>query len=125
MSVPRPDPILSLKKRLHEGSLHHGILLLGNNISGTEKAALVLTQELLSMDEEDSAHPDLFHLRPSGKARIITVEKTREIISVINRTSNQGGCKVAIVHEADRMRKEAANAFLKPWKNPLPTPSFF
>ncbi|NBR37862.1 MAG: hypothetical protein EBT93_00360 [Alphaproteobacteria bacterium] len=69
MSVPRPDPILSLKKRLHEGSLHHGILLLGNNISGTEKAALVLTQVLLSMDEEDSAHPDLFHLRPSGKAR--------------------------------------------------------
>jgi len=120
MSVPRPDPILSLKKRLHEGSLHHGILLLGNNISGTEKAALVLTQELLSMDEEDSAHPDLFHLRPSGKARIITVEKTREIISVINRTSNQGGCKVAIVHEADRMRKEAANAFLKTLEEPPP-----
>jgi DNA polymerase-3 subunit delta' len=120
MSDSRPDPILALKKRLKEGALHHGILLLGQGISAAENAALVLAQELLSMDQESLVHPDLFHLRPSGKARIITVEKTRELISMMNRTSNQGGSKVAIIHEADRMRKEAANAFLKTLEEPPP-----
>jgi len=120
VSDSRPDPILALKKRLKEGALHHGILLLGQSASATENAALVLAQELLSMDQETLEHPDLFHLRPSGKARIITVEKTRELISMINRTSNQGGSKVAIIHEADRMRKEAANAFLKTLEEPPP-----
>ena len=120
MSVSRPDPIFALKKRLHEGALHHGILLLGKSVPSAENAALLLAQELLSLDQETGMHPDLFHLRPTGKARIITVEKTRELISIINRTSNQGGCKVAIIHEADRMRKEAANAFLKTLEEPPP-----
>ncbi len=120
MSVSRPDPIVALKKRLHEGALHHGILLLGKSVPSAENAALLLAQELLSLDQETGIHPDLFHLRPTGKARIISVEKTRELISIINRTSNQGGCKVAIIHEADRMRKEAANAFLKTLEEPPP-----
>ena len=120
MSVSRPDPIVALKKRLHEGALHHGILLLGKSVPSAENAALLLAQELLSLDQETGIHPDLFHLRPTGKSRIITVEKTRELISIINRTSNQGGCKVAIIHEADRMRKEAANAFLKTLEEPPP-----
>ena len=120
MSASRPDPIVALKKRLHEGALHHGILLLGKSVPSAENAALLLAQELLSLDQETGIHPDLFHLRPTGKARIITVEKTRELISIINRTSNQGGCKVAIIHEADRMRKEAANAFLKTLEEPPP-----
>ena len=120
MSVSRPDPIVALNKRLHEGALHHGILLLGKSVPSAENAALLLAQELLSLDQETGMHPDLFHLRPTGKARIITVEKTRELISIINRTSNQGGCKVAIIHEADRMRKEAANAFLKTLEEPPP-----
>ena len=120
MSVSRPDPIVALKKRLHEGALHHGILLLGKSVPSAENAALLLARELLSLDQETGIHPDLFHLRPTGKARIITVEKTRELISIINRTSNQGGCKVAIIHEADRMRKEAANAFLKTLEEPPP-----
>ena len=120
MSVSRPDPIVALKKRLHEGALHHGILLLGKSVPSAENAALLLAQELLSLDQETGIHPDLFHLCPTGKARIITVEKTRELISIINRTSNQGGCKVAIIHEADRMRKEAANAFLKTLEEPPP-----
>ena len=120
MSASRPDPIVALKKRLHGGALHHGILLLGKSVPSAENAALLLAQELLSLDQETGIHPDLFHLRPTGKARIITVEKTRELISIINRTSNQGGCKVAIIHEADRMRKEAANAFLKTLEEPPP-----
>lgn len=72
------------------------------------------------MEEGRRDHPDLFHLRPAGKARIISVEKTRELIALLNRTSHQGGAKAAIIHEADRMRKEAANAFLKTLEEPPP-----
>jgi DNA polymerase-3 subunit delta' len=70
----------------------------------------------MSKDKEE--HPDLFHLRPSGKARIITVEKTRGLISNLQQSSNQGGAKIALIHEVDRMRKEAANAFLKTLEEP-------
>jgi DNA polymerase-3 subunit delta' len=118
MSSTSLDPTESLKHRFSEGKLHHAVLLIGNSISITGNAALGLTREILGMAAENVEHPDLVHLRPSGKARIITVEKTRALISNLNRTSNQGGAKVAIIHEADRMRKEAANAFLKTLEEP-------
>ena len=118
MSSSSQDPTESLKHRFSEGKLHHAVLLIGSSISITSSAALGLTREILGMLADNDEHPDLFHLRPSGKARIITVEKTRTLISSLNRTSNQGGAKVAIIHEADRMRKEAANAFLKTLEEP-------
>lgn len=120
MATNAPDPVESLQKRFKEGHLHHGILLLGRSIEQSEKSALLLVRNILSLEPTQSEHPDLFHLRPSGKARIISVEKTRELISSLNRTSSQGGCKVAIIHEADRMRKESANAFLKTLEEPPP-----
>lgn len=118
MSPSPPDPIDTLKKCFGDGRLHHGIVIFGKSILQCEDSALRLVRELLSLKKTETEHPDLFHLRPSGKARIISVEKTRELISTLNRSSNQGGCKAAIIHEADRMRKEAANAFLKTLEEP-------
>jgi DNA polymerase-3 subunit delta' len=115
------DPLDSLRRRFEEGCLHHGILLQGRTIQQCEDGALNLAKFFLSMMDDQMEHPDLFHLRPSGKARIISVEKTRELISTLNRTSNQGGSKIAIIHEADRMKKEAANAFLKTLEEPPPS----
>ena len=120
MSNFSSNPIDALQKRFMQGSLHHGILLLSKSVELTEHSAHLLATQILSLQENQSEHPDLFHLRPAGKARIISVEKTRELIATLNRTSNQGGCKVAIIHEADRMRKEAANAFLKTLEEPPP-----
>lgn len=112
--------IKALKERFSEGRLHHGILLLGNSIQQVEDTSVELIREILCLNISQSDHPDLFHLRPAGKARIISVEKTRDLISSLNRTSNQGGAKVAVIHEADRMKKEAANAFLKTLEEPPP-----
>ena len=83
-----------------------------------EKSIGNLYRKILNMKEDANEHPDLFHLRPSGKARIITVEKTRSLIDGLYRTGHQSNKKVAIIHEADRMRKEAANAFLKTLEEP-------
>jgi DNA polymerase-3 subunit delta' len=99
-------------------SLHHALIFQGDNIQSVEHQAVLLIRSILEMSEDQFEHPDLFHLRPSGKMRIITADNTRALISELNRSSNQGGCKVALIHEADRMRKEAANAFLKTLEEP-------
>jgi DNA polymerase-3 subunit delta' len=120
--VPNPplNPTDILRRRFADGRLHHAVLLQGKNNPQLVESSLLLIRDLLDMREDQDEHPDLFHLRPSGKARIITVDKTRELIGALNRTSNQGGAKVALIHEVDRMRKEAANAFLKTLEEPPP-----
>lgn len=120
MSSVAQERLASLSKRFHSDRLHHGLLFRGDNLLFLEKAARELCQEILNIDEGISEHPDLFHLRPTGKARIITVEKTRELLVDLYRSGHQGSKKVAIIYEADRMRKEAANAFLKTLEEPPP-----
>lgn len=110
--------IESLCERHKTGALHHGLVLRSQNLSFLEDSALKLYKEILNIPDGINEHPDLFHLRPSGKARIITVERTRELIDQLNRTGHQSSNKVAIIHEVDRMRKEAANAFLKTLEEP-------
>jgi DNA polymerase-3 subunit delta' len=112
------DPIQTLIDRHLDGRLHHAILCIGQNLPALQSKSSPLIQHVLGMPTDSEEHPDLFHLRPSGKARIITVEKTRGLISNLQQSSNQGGAKIALIHEVDRMRKEAANAFLKTLEEP-------
>ena len=112
------DRLQSLIQRFESESLHHGILFRGHDLLFLEKSIGHLYRKILNMKEDVNEHPDLFHLRPSGKARIITVEKTRSLMDGLYRTGHQSNKKVAIIHEADRMRKEAANAFLKTLEEP-------
>jgi DNA polymerase-3 subunit delta' len=125
VSSPKTNPTKALLERFADGRLHHAILFIGQSNLSVEKHASELTRHVLGINSDQTEHPDLFHLRPSGKARIITVEKTRELISELHRTSNQGGAKVAIIHEVDRMRKEASNAFLKTLEEPPPDTYLF
>ena len=118
MSSVAKERLESLSKRFQSDRLHHGLLFRGDNLLFLEKSARQLYGEILNIGEETTEHPDLFHLRPTGKARIITVEKTRALMTDLYRSGHQGNKKVAIIHEADRMRKEAANAFLKTLEEP-------
>ena len=120
MEKGEQNPNNVLRNRFSEGDLHHGLIFQGNSIGCLEENALDLSRVILKMNQDSWEHPDLFHLRPAGKMRIISVEKTRELISDLSCTSNQGGGKVALIHEADRMRKESANAFLKTLEEPPP-----
>ena len=125
MTNSAPDPNDKLSERLADGNLHHALIFQGNDLDTIERDALYLARKILSIPEKSSEHPDLFHLRPTGKMRIISVEKTRNLISELNRSSNQGGAKVALLHESDRMRKEASNAFLKTLEEPPPETYLF
>ena len=118
MSSLAEERLGSLGQRIESGNLHHGLLFRGDDLRFLENSVATLYRKILGMHEDGLDHPDLFHLRPTGKARIITVEKTRALMNNLYRSGNQSNYKVAIIHEADRMRKEAANAFLKTLEEP-------
>jgi len=113
-----------LRRCVSEGNLAHGLLLTGENLAALEEEALILAGDLLKpLSDPPSAehpvgHPDLFHLRPGKKMRLIPVDATRELIRQVYQSANQGGNKVAIIHEADRFNVESANAFLKSLEEP-------
>jgi DNA polymerase-3 subunit delta' len=72
-----------------------------------------------------AAHPDIHRLAPEKKSRIISVEAMRaKLVSAMAMTSYQGGWKAGVVLGADRMKAEAANAFLKTLEEPPPRTLF-
>jgi DNA polymerase-3 subunit delta' len=119
-------PVKTLEANLEKGRLAHAILLKGEDLALLESVALALAGAVLEAPGNPEKHPDYFTLRPAKKSRSIAVGKRREntpntvrrLINDLNQTSNQGGYKVAVIHEADRMNAQAANAFLKTLEEP-------
>lgn len=111
-------PVKVLDRSITKGRLAHGILLHGNNLEILEEVGLALATVLLKPASSVTLHPDFFALRPTHKARRIRINNTRELIRQIQHTPHQGENKVALIHEADRMNRESANAFLKTLEEP-------
>ena len=115
-----------MEANLEKGRLAHAILLKGEDLPTLEKVAHALAGVLLGNVANPNQHPDFFTLRPAKRARFIVVGKRdsdepntmRRLIRDLNQSSNQGGYKVAVVYEADRMNASAANAFLKTLEEP-------
>jgi len=113
-----------LERSLANNRLGHGILLHGESLMGLEQIVRAIAAQLLETDRDPYEHPDCFTLRPSGKARMIRVGKSdeantmRQLVINIQKSSNQGGRKVGIVFDADRMNPASANAFLKTLEEP-------
>ena len=113
-----------LERSLAQNRLGHGILLHGEGLESLEIIVRAIAAHLLETDRDPFEHPDCFILRPSGKARLIKVGKTdenntmRKLVIDIAKSSNQGGRKVGIVIDADRMNPNSANAFLKTLEEP-------
>jgi DNA polymerase-3 subunit delta' len=113
-----------LERSLTQNRLGHGILLHGDSLDSLEIVARAIAAYLLKTKRDPFEHADCFTLRPSGKARLIKVGKTedsntmRKLVIDIAKSSNQGGRKVGIVIEADRMNAASSNAFLKTLEEP-------
>ncbi|NCG08945.1 MAG: DNA polymerase III subunit gamma/tau [Verrucomicrobia bacterium] len=120
-----------LDRSIHQERLGHGILLHSSNLEAVEPIARAIAAELLNTEKDPFLHPDCFTLRPSGKARMIKIgsesERTqgewpqnsmRRLVIDIQTSANQGGRKVGIIFEADRMNRQSANAFLKTLEEP-------
>ena len=70
--------------------------------------------------ESALAHPDVHMVQPESKSRRIVIDQIRELEHSIQRKPLLASSKVAIIHDADRMQPQAANAFLKTLEEPPP-----
>ena len=133
-SISKAESIL--EKAFRNGRLHHAILLYGNSATALEDVAKKTASLLFG--RPCARHPDLFELRPEGKMRLIKIgsasDRTggdwppntmRKLLRDIRQSPSAGAVKVAIVHEADRMNAESANAFLKTLEEPPPDTTIF
>lgn len=116
LEASRPAQILEAARA--QGRMPHGILLFGDALDGLQTITHSLAAKLLGTEGDPIKHPDFFSLRPANKMRRIGVDETRAVIGQIMQTSNQGGRKVAVIYEADRLMPQAANAFLKTLEEP-------
>ena len=64
------------------------------------------------------AHPDVHSVQPESKSRRIVIGQMRELEHSIHRKPLLARSKVAIIHDADRLQPQAANAFLKTLEEP-------
>ncbi len=133
-----------LQRSLERGRLAHAYLFTGHHLDELEAVARTLAKTLncrqpvtksgVSIDCCDNCpncrkieldnHPDTYWIRPESKSRIITVEQIRELIREIQLKPTEAEHKVAIIVAADRLKVEAANAFLKTLEEPPPKSIF-
>lgn len=127
-----------LERSLEQNRLGHGILLHGESLEQLEGIVRAIASVLLKTGRDPFEHPDCFILRPQGKARIIKIgsesERTggewplnsmRRLVIDLQKSSHQGGRKVGIIFEADRMNFQSANAFLKTLEEPTDGTTLF
>ena len=127
-----------LQRSLERGRLGHAYLFTGHELGILEDLARTLAKTLncqtplkggaVRLDSCDqciscrkvnhATHADVHVLRPESKSRIITVDQTREVIREIQLKPTEAEYKFAVIVAADRMKSEAANAFLKTLEEP-------
>jgi DNA polymerase-3 subunit delta' len=136
---PGPPPSVGLLQRsLERGRLAHAYLFTGHELASLEDIARTLAKTLncfqpLKKNEagidccdqclacrkiDHGNHADVHWVRPESKSRIITVDQMREVMKEMQLKPNEAAHKVAIIVAADRLRVEAANAFLKTLEEP-------
>ena len=113
-----------ISRAIDTGHAAHGYLIVGDvRGNGSELVRRILLKLFpdATAQVESGSHPDVATLEPEGKARIISVESMRErIVAPMSTTAFSGGWKVGVIYGADRLRAEAANAFLKSLEEPTP-----
>ncbi len=102
----------------------HGYLIVGL-VRGMAAELAERVLRLIYPQGDLLSNPDIHRLYPEMKSRIISVEAIRsKIIAAVDQTAFAGGWKAGIIYGADRLKKEAANAFLKTLEEPPPQTIF-
>ena len=122
-----------IERALADQRLSHSLLLTGDQPETLEAVAAAIADRLLNPPDTPNPfaldrHPDCLHLRPRGKARIIAIGDAanpaagtmRDFLPKLYVSPAVSRHKVGIVHEADTLRQESANAFLKTLEEPPP-----
>ena len=127
-----------LQRSLERGRLGHAYLFSGHQLDELEALARTLAKTLncqrplkasgVAVDCCDAcpscrkidglAHADVHWVRPESKSRVILVDQMRELMREIQLKPAEATFKVAVIVAADRLKTEAANAFLKTLEEP-------
>jgi DNA polymerase-3 subunit delta' len=103
------------------GRLAHAHLFTGPVGSGKGWLAEQLAAEFIGCPASAVlTHPDIHILQPESKSRRIVIDQIRRLEDSVHRKPFVAKGKVVIIHDADRLRPEAANAFLKTLEEPPP-----
>ena len=67
---------------------------------------------------EAGSHPDILSVEPQSKSRTILVKQIEAVVGRVQQKSFEGGWKVAVIYDADRMAAAGANKLLKTLEEP-------
>ena len=129
-----------LQRSLQRGRLAHAYLFTGHSLDELEALARTLAKTLNCQNPVKSGgvavdccdeclacrkiahenHADVHWVRPESKTRVIVVDQMRELMREIQLKPTEAEYKVAVIVAADRLKTEAANAFLKTLEEPPP-----
>lgn len=121
MSFSRESAFDRLRAAHAAGRLAHAYLLTGPVGCGKSWLAERLAAVMLDCDPARVlSHPDAHFIQPESKSRRIIIDQIRGLEQAIQRKPLVARTKVAVIHEADRLQPQAANAFLKTLEEPPP-----
>ena len=123
-----------LKSAIRTGSIRHSYMLVGEKGMGKKTMAEAFLLELFCKEEDESKrpcltcpeckkilsnnHPDVIYITHE-KPAVISVDEVREqLIDTIDIRPYEGGYKVYVIPEADKMTLQAQNAILKTLEEP-------
>jgi len=112
------EALLLLQRAWQQDRLAHAYLLTGAAGSGKRALANRICSLLLGHEITDFQHPDVHVIEPESKSRRILIEQTRELERNLQMRSSQGGRKIGVIIEADRLNDASANSFLKTLEEP-------
>ena len=111
---------------LYFSKIPQSVLISGNALENIADFVESWSGRLLNTDVKNvKKHPDFYTIYPANKMRQINVDALREFNRNVYTTSQQGGRKVFVIYEADRLNTAAANALLKTLEEPTDTSSIF
>jgi DNA polymerase-3 subunit delta' len=119
--------------RIEANTVPHALMLSGAEGIGVERLARALVYQRLCMTKDSDypcgvckacqllaadSHPDFFHVVPAKKGSAILVDQIRALCSSLEKTAQQGGWRVALIHPTESMNIAASNALLKNLEEP-------
>jgi DNA polymerase III subunit delta' len=134
------DAVQLLQRSLERGRLGHAYLFVGDRLEPLEGVARTLVKTLnceapaggastagppdccdrcASCRKIDAGqHPDVTWVRPESRTRVIRIDQVRDLMRTLNLKPTQAAYKAGVLVAADRLKEEAANAFLKTLEEP-------
>ncbi len=128
------SPWLGLQQQLQQQRLPHALLITGQVGIGKRSLARALAHSALCTQTDAAgmacgvcqscklitagSHPDYRDIYPEEGSKQIKIDAIRALIKYTSLTTQYGGMRFVLVHPADRLNANAANALLKTLEEP-------